>query len=106
TLLGALTITFVVIQFVPGGPIETLLAEARASQKGGEGAYKAGRDSDAKQIAELKKLCRFDALTSALVLVGYAIPGFVLGVLLIVVFAGGAFLEWFPLRSLTSDNWA
>jgi microcin C transport system permease protein len=40
------------------------------------------------------------------VLVGYAIPGFVLGVLLIVLFAGGSFLDWFPLRGLTSDNWA
>jgi microcin C transport system permease protein len=181
TLIGALTITFVVIQFVPGGPVEQLMAEARTSEKGsgaGEGiAYKAGRDSDAKQIAELKKLygfdkpaheryvemignflrfdlgrsflhnkdvwtlikeklpvsislglwtfvlsylvsvplgvakavregSRFDALTSLLVLLGYAIPGFVLGVLLIVLFAGGSFVEWFPLRGLTSDNWA
>src|SRR6185437_7648783 len=48
---------------------------------------------------------RFDFVTSLLVLVGYAIPGFVLGVLLIVLFAGGSFLEWFPLRGLTSDNW-
>ena len=39
-------------------------------------------------------------------LVGYAIPGFVLGVLLIVLFAGGTFFDWFPLRGLTSDNWA
>ena len=177
TLLGALTITFVVIQFVPGGPVEQLLAEARATQKGGDSdAYKAGRDSDARQVAELKKLygfdkpahvryfemlgqfarfdlgksflqnkdvwtlikeklpvsislglwsffisylvsiplgvakavregTRFDALTTLLVLVGYAIPGFVLGVLLIVLFAGGTFYEWFPLRGLTSDNW-
>ncbi|MDQ6680795.1 MAG: ABC transporter permease subunit [Pseudomonadota bacterium] len=176
TLLGALTITFIVIQFVPGGPIEQIMAEARTSQKG-EGGYKAGRDSDAKQIAELKKLygfdkpahvryvemigkflrfdlgrsflqnkpvwdlikdklpvsislglwtfvlsylisiplgiakavkegSRYDTLTSVLVLVGYAIPGFVLGVLLIVLFSGGAFFEWFPLRGLTSDNWA
>jgi microcin C transport system permease protein len=178
TLLGALTITFVVIQFVPGGPVEQLLAEARANQRGGgEGdTYKAGRDSDARQIAELKKLygfdkpahvryvemlgqfarfdlgksflqnkdvwqlikeklpvsvslgvwtffisylvsiplgvakavregTRFDALTTLAVLVGYAIPGFVLGVLLIVLFAGGTFFEWFPLRGLTSDNW-
>jgi microcin C transport system permease protein len=178
TLLGALTITFIVIQFVPGGPVEQLLAEARANQKGGgEGdVYKAGRDSDAKQLAELKKLygfdkpahvryfemlgqfarfdlgksflqnkdvwtlikeklpvsislgvwtffisylvsiplgvakavregTRFDALTTLAVLVGYAIPGFVLGVLLIVLFAGGTFFEWFPLRGLTSDNW-
>ena len=49
---------------------------------------------------------RFDAATTLLVLVGYAIPGFVLGVLLIVLFAGGTFLDWFPLRGLTSDNWA
>jgi microcin C transport system permease protein len=178
TLLGALTITFVVIQFVPGGPVEQIMAEARASQKGGDsgGLYKAGRDSDAKQIAELKKLygfdkpahqryfemlasflrfdlgrsflhnkdvwqlireklpvsislglwtflfsylisvplgvakavregSRFDVLTSLIVLVGYAIPGFVLGIFLIVLFAGGSFFEWFPLRGLTSDNW-
>ena len=177
TLLGALTITFIVIQFVPGGPVEQLMAESRVSQKGEGGAYKAGRDSDAKQIAELKKLygfdkpahvryalmignflrfdlgtsflrnkpvwdlikeklpvsislgvwtfvlsylisiplgiakavregSRFDALTSMLVLTGYAIPGFVLGVLLIVLFAGGTFYEWFPLRGLVSDNWS
>lgn len=174
TLIGALTVTFVVIQFVPGGPVETLLAEARI---GAGGAYKASRDVDRQQIEELKKLygfdkpvhvryvemlesfarfdlgrsflrnkdvwdlikeklpvsvslgvwtflisylisiplgvskavregSRFDAATTMAVLVGYAIPGFVLGVLLIVVFAGGTFLDWFPLRGLVSDNWA
>ena len=177
TLLGALTITFVVIQFVPGGPIDQIMAEARASQKGDGITYKASRDSDAKQIAELKKLygfdkpahvryfemlgnfvrfdlgrsflhnkdvwqlikeklpvsislgmwtflfsylislplgiakavregTRFDVITSLVVLIGYAIPGFVLGIFLIVMFSGGTFLEWFPLRGLTSDNWA
>ncbi len=182
TLLGAFTITFIVIQFVPGGPVEQLLAEARTGEQGtgagGDGiAYKAGRDSDARQLAELKALygfdkpaheryldtlagflrfdlgrsflhnkdvwalikeklpvsislglwtfllsylvslplgvakavregSRFDAFTSVLVLLGYAIPGFVLGVLLIVLFAGGSFLEWFPLRGLSSDDWA
>jgi microcin C transport system permease protein len=181
TLLGALTITFVVIQFVPGGPVEQIMAEARA-QSGGSGGgegitYKAGRDNDAKQLAALKKLygfdkpahvryvemlgnflrfdlgtsflqnkdvwtlikeklpvsislglwtffisylisvplgiakavregSRFDVVTSLVVLIGYAIPGFVLGVFLIVFFAGGTFFEWFPLRGLTSDNWA
>jgi microcin C transport system permease protein len=40
------------------------------------------------------------------VLIGFALPGFALGVLLIVLFAGGTFLDWFPLRGLTSDNWA
>jgi microcin C transport system permease protein len=178
TLLGALTITFVVIQFVPGGPVEQLMAEARQTQKGGEGGgYKASRDIDKKQIEELKQLygfdqpahvryvemlgrfarfdlgrsfmfnkdvgtlileklpvsislglwsflisylvsiplgvakavhdgSKFDVATTLLVLVGYAIPGFVLGVLLIVLLAGGTYLDWFPLRGLTSDNWA
>ena len=45
----------------------------------------------------------FDTLTSLLVLVGYAIPGFVLGVALLVVFGGQ--LQWFPLRGLTSSHW-
>jgi microcin C transport system permease protein len=48
----------------------------------------------------------FDIWTSAAVIVGYAIPGFLFAVLLIVLFAGGTFLDWFPLRGLTSDNWA
>ena len=178
TLLGVLTVTFVVVQFVPGGPVEQLMAEARMGPGGGEGsAYKASRDSDAKQIAELKKLygfdkpahvryfemlasfarfdlgrsflhnkdvwqlikeklpvsislglwaflltylisiplgiakavregSRFDTATTLVVLIGFAIPGFVLGVFLIVLFAGGTFWEIFPLRGLTSDNWA
>jgi microcin C transport system permease protein len=177
TLLGALTITFVVMQFVPGGPVEQIMAEASAGTGGGEtGGYKAGRDLDKKQREELMKLygfdkpahvryvemlgnylrfdlgksflqnkevwqlikdklpvsislglwtflisylisvplgvakavregTRFDSLTTLAVLLGYAIPGFVLGVLLIVLFAGGTFLDWFPLRGLTSDNW-
>jgi microcin C transport system permease protein len=175
TVLGALTITFVVMQFVPGGPVEQVLAEARAGG-GAEGtAYKAGRDIDKKQREELMKQfgfdkppheryfkmlgdyarfdlgksflqnkgvwelikeklpvsislglwtflisyaisiplgvakavregTRFDVITTFGVLLGYAIPGFVLGVLLIVMFAGGTFYDWFPLRGLTSDN--
>lgn len=177
TLLGALTITFVVVQFVPGGPVEQIMAEARAGSGGDTGGYRAGRDTDAKQIAELKKLygfdkptheryldmlvnfarfdlgrsfmhnkdvwqlikeklpvsislglwsfllsylisvplgiakarregSRFDVVTTLAVLVGYAIPGFVLGILLIVLLAGGTFWEVFPLRGLTGDNWA
>jgi microcin C transport system permease protein len=178
TLLGVLTVTFVVIQFVPGGPVEQVLAEAQASKKGGSegGGYKASRDIDKKQIEELKKLygfdkpahvryvemlrnfarfdlgrsfmqnkdvwalikeklpvsvslglwtflisylvsiplgvakavregSRFDTVSTAFVLLGYAIPGFVLGILLIVLFAGGTFYDFFPLRGLTSDGW-
>jgi microcin C transport system permease protein len=176
TLIGALTITFIVIQFVPGGPVEQIMAEARVGQRGEGISYKASRDSDARQLEELKKLygfdkpahvryvemlgnfatfnlgrsflhnkdvwqlikeklpvsislglwaflisyllsvplgiskavregTRFDIATTMVVLVGFAIPGFVLGVFLIVLFAGGTFLEWFPLRGLVSDNW-
>ncbi|HEY3920442.1 MAG TPA: microcin C ABC transporter permease YejB [Stellaceae bacterium] len=48
----------------------------------------------------------FDAWTSGVIFVGYAIPSFLLAVFLIVLFAGGSFLSWFPLRGLTSDDWA
>ena len=47
---------------------------------------------------------RFDIWTSGVIVVGYAIPGFLFAVLLIVLFAGGTFLDWFPLRGLTSEN--
>ena len=47
---------------------------------------------------------RFDVATSAAMLVGYAVPGFLFAILLIVVFAGGSFLDWFPLRGLTTDG--
>ena len=174
TLIGVLTVTFVVIQFVPGGPVEQALTKGRAGA--GDGGYRARGDSDAKQIEALKKLygfdkpahvryvemlgnflrfdlgrsflhnkdvwtlikeklpvsislglwtfvisylisvplgvakavregSRFDVFSSLIVLIGYAIPGFVLGIFLIVLFAGGSFFEWFPLRGLTSDNW-
>ncbi|NTF30616.1 microcin C ABC transporter permease YejB [Rhizobium skierniewicense] len=49
---------------------------------------------------------RFDVWTSGIVIVGYAVPSFLFGILLIVVFAGGSFFDWFPLRGLTSDNFA
>ena len=175
TILGALTITFLVMQFVPGGPVEQVLAEARAGGGSEGSSYKAGRDVDKKQREELMKQfgfdkppleryfkmlgdyarfdlgksflqnkgvwelikeklpvsvslglwtflmsyaisiplgvakavregSRFDVITTFGVLLGYAIPGFVLGVLLIVMFAGGTFYDWFPLRGLTSDN--
>lgn len=48
----------------------------------------------------------FDVWSSGVVIVGYAIPGFLFAVLLIVLFAGGSYLHWFPLRGIVSDNWA
>lgn len=178
TLLGVLLVTFVIIQFVPGGPVEQYIAEARGGLgSGGETAglvYRGNEGIDAKRLEEIKALygfdkpaherflqmlgqfarfdlgksfmhnkdvwmlireklpvsislglwtflisyaiavplgiakavragSRFDLITSVLVLVGYAIPGFVLGVALLVIFGGQ--LEWFPLRGLTSANW-
>jgi len=172
TLLGVLTATFILIQFVPGGPVEQAISELR--QKRQERGH--GGELDAAQVEAIKKLygfdkpplerfwltvssfarfdfgvsfqnnkdvwtliksklpvsislgvwsflaayllsiplgvakavregSRFDALSSLAVLAGFALPGFVLGVVLIVLFCGGTFLEWFPLRGLTSDNW-
>jgi microcin C transport system permease protein len=49
---------------------------------------------------------RFDVWTSGAIIVGYAIPGFLFAILLIILFAGGSFFNLFPLRGLTSDNWA
>ncbi len=48
---------------------------------------------------------RFDVWTSGVLVIGYAIPGFLFAVLLIQLFAGASFFQWFPLRGLTSDNW-
>lgn len=48
----------------------------------------------------------FDVWTSGIVIVGYAIPGFLFAILLMVLFAGGSFFDWFPLRGLTSENWS
>ncbi|MDO9527197.1 MAG: microcin C ABC transporter permease YejB [Gemmobacter sp.] len=46
----------------------------------------------------------FDTWTSGAIIVGYAIPGFLFAILLLVLFAGGSYFQWFPLRGLTSDN--
>ena len=65
TLLGVLLLTFAVIQFVPGGPVEQYLAEARAGAGGGaaEGggmAYRGAQGVDPKRLEEIKKLYGFD----------------------------------------------
>ena len=48
---------------------------------------------------------RFDLVTSVLLTIGVAIPGFLFAVLLLVIFAGGEYLDWFPLGGLVSENW-
>jgi microcin C transport system permease protein len=49
---------------------------------------------------------RFDTWTSAVIIIGFAIPGFLFAILLIILFAGGSFFNLFPLRGLTSDGWS
>jgi microcin C transport system permease protein len=48
----------------------------------------------------------FDTWTSGAIIIGFAIPGFLFAILLIILFAGGSFFNWFPLRGLTSDGWS
>ncbi len=196
TLFGIMLVSFVIIQFAPGGPVERMIAKLSGMEAGatdtvsgaGDQAFAEAGDADATRyrgaqgldpefIAELEKMygfdqpapvrffrmvknyitfdfgesyykdvavidliasklpvsislglwstllaylisiplgvrkavrdgSSFDVWTSAVVIVGYAVPGFLFGVLLIVLFAGGTFLDIFPLRGLTSDNWA
>jgi microcin C transport system permease protein len=188
TLFGILLITFVVIQFVPGGPVEQMVAQlqgreagggeagGRAAAQAGLGGYRGRQGVDAAKVEEIKKLygfdkpahqrfvqmlgqfarfdlgrsffhnkdvwqlvreklpvsislgmwtflltylisvplgiakavragTMFDTATTFVVLLGYAIPSFVLGVVLLVYFAGGSFVQWFPLRGIVSANW-
>lgn len=47
----------------------------------------------------------FDIWTSGIIIIGYAIPSFLFAIMLIIFFAGGSYLDWFPLRGLVADNW-
>ncbi|OZB18430.1 MAG: microcin ABC transporter permease [Rhodobacterales bacterium 34-62-10] len=193
TLLGIMVINFALVQFVPGGPIEQVLAQVQGQGDvfegfagGGDAGVSAGAGSDSEYagarglppefIAQLEKefgfdkppLERFftmlwnymrldfgesyfrsisvidlviekmpvsitlglwstliayavsiplgirkavkdgspfDTWTSAMIIVAYAIPGFLFAILLLVLFAGGSYFQIFPLRGLTSDNW-
>ncbi|WP_342359114.1 microcin C ABC transporter permease YejB [Terrarubrum flagellatum] len=199
TLLGIMFISFVIVQFAPGGPVERIIAQLQGNDStssavgGGAGgdfgaqaaaqgaaqnsSYRGAQGLDPALIKELEKqfgfdkpaperflkmlwdyarfdfgksffrdvsvldLIReklpvsislglwmtllsyaisiplgvrkamrdgspFDVWTSAVVIVGYAIPGFLFAILLIVLFAGGSFWQIFPLRGLYSDNWS
>jgi len=184
TLFGVLLLTFTVTQFVPGGPVEQMVAQLQDRGSGGEASsggggsassgYRGAQGLNDAQLAEIRRLygfdkpasqrfwemlgnyarfdlgtsfyqhksvwqlvkeklpvsislglwtffisylvavplgvakavragSRFDFVTTLLVLVGYAIPGFVLGLALLVIFGGQ--LQWFPLRGLTSAHW-
>ena len=174
TLLGVLLLNFAVIQFVPGGPVEQIVAQLKQATDENSRNIGSSKTLDEEQLGELKKLygfdkppverffvmlkqyatfdlgtsffqnkdvwklikeklpvsislglwtffisyaisiplgiakavragSKFDFFTTLIVLFGYAIPGFVLGVALLVIFGGQ--LQWFPLRGLTSPNW-
>ncbi len=181
TLFGVMLVTFIITQFVPGGPVERMMAEIEGNslvgESGNSGAlYQGNHGLDQERINQLRELYGFekpaavrfvemmknyvvldfgqsyyhhksvsqlvisklpvsmslglwtflivysvciplgikkavrdgsvfDVATSAVILVGYAIPGFVLGIVLIVLFGGGSFWSIFPLRGLVSDNW-
>jgi len=195
TLFGILLISFVIVQFAPGGPVERVISQLQnpnsggvsdrvgggggdaGAQSGGDSSYRGAQGLDPAFIKELEKQfgfdkpaherflkmlgdyvrfdfgrsyfrdapvlqlikeklpvsislglwmtllsyaisiplgirkavkdgSRFDTWTSAVVIVGYAIPGFLFAILLIVLFAGGSFWQIFPLRGLYSDNFA
>ncbi|MBC8716316.1 MULTISPECIES: microcin C ABC transporter permease YejB [Brucella/Ochrobactrum group] len=198
TILGIMAISFAVVQFAPGGPVERVIAQLSGQggdaldriSGGGADAGQAGMDSgsvnskyrgaqglDPQFIADLEKQfgfdkpplerfghmlwsylsfdfgrsyfrdisvidlikekmpvsislglwltflsylisiplgirkaikegTRFDTWTSAIIIVGYAIPSFLFAILLVVLFAGGSFFDWFPLRGLTSPDFA
>ncbi len=184
TLVGVMLITFVITQFVPGGPVDKLIAEIEGHGRGGgevgtsvSSMYRGSSGLDDQRLKKLKELygfdrppverflvmmknylvfdfgesyyyhrsvanlvisrlpvsmslglwsflivygvciplgirkavrdgSRFDIFSSTIILIGYAIPGFVLGIILIVLFGGGSFWNIFPLRGLVSDNWS
>ncbi|MDX3929962.1 MAG: microcin C ABC transporter permease YejB [Shinella sp.] len=192
TIVGIMAISFIVVQFAPGGPVEQVISDLtsqgggdRLSGAGGDmlqenfsqdsGSYRGARGLDPEFIAKLEKQfgfdkpplerfltmmwnyirfdfgesffrntsvidliadklpvsislgvwilifsylisvplgikkaisdgSAFDVWTSGVIIVGYAVPSFLFGILLIVLFAGGSFLDWFPLRGIVSDN--
>lgn len=191
TLIGILTINFLIIQAAPGGPVEQTLAHLQGLSNSsipgssgggdltpatdGDSSYRGGRGLDPKLIAEIEALygfdkpaheryfqmlgnyltfdfgksfysdksvidliieklpvsislglwttlltylisvplgirkavkdgSAFDVWSSSAIIIGYAIPNFLFAILLIVLFAGGSYFDWFPLRGLTSPN--
>src|SRR5947207_2357227 len=92
TLVGIMVTNFVIIQGAPGGPVEQTLATEPVSSP--RGIRKAVGDGSAVDIG-----------ASGVIVVRYAIQSFLFAILVIVLFAGGSYLQLFPLRGIVSDNW-
>ena len=195
TIFGIMAISFAIVQFAPGGPVERIIAQLQGHDAGAtarfttvndgamaaagadaNSAYRGAQGLDPEFIAELEKQfgfdrpvherfarmiynyarfdfgesyyrdvavidliaeklpvsitlglwttlltymisiplgiakarrdgTAFDVWTSGIIIVGYAIPGFLFAVALIVFFAGGSYFDWFPLRGLVSEDW-
>ena len=182
TLLGILFFTFLIIQFVPGGPVEQLVnklsgLDSISESSSSSNTYRGSNGLSDEHIEQLNKFygfdkpflerffimignyasfdlgmsyfhnqsvgdlilsklpvsislglwsfiivylvsiplgikkavndgSRFDIISSTIVLIGYSIPGFVLGIGLIVLLGGGSFFDIFPTRGLVSDDWS
>jgi microcin C transport system permease protein len=190
TLFGIMLVTFIVTQFVPGGPVERMMAEIEGHSTTGlstgagevrvmpkSSLYQGAQGLDTERLGKLQALygfdkppverfltmmknflvfdfgtsyyhhksvanlvisklpvsmslglwtflivyltciplgiykamndgSRIDVMSSTVILIGYAIPGFVLAIMLIVLFGGGSFWNIFPLRGIVSDNWS
>ena len=182
TLLGILFLTFLIIQFVPGGPVEQLVnklsgLDSITESSSASNMYRGSNGLSDEHISQLNEFygfdkpfferfiimisnyaffdlgmsyfhnqsvgelilsklpvsislglwsfiivylvsiplgikkaindgSRFDLISSTIILIGYSIPGFVLGIGLIVLLGGGSFFDLFPTRGLVSDNWS
>ena len=172
TLFGITLVCFLLIQFVPGGPVEEVIFKIRSRGADRGSAARLISDEEVKNIKAyynydkpaavryfiwMRKLLRgdlgvsfayhkpvleviaskfpvslifgvtsfflaylvsiplgvrkavahggiFDTVTSALIFAGYVIPGYALGILLIIFFAGGSYFDWFPIGNLVSEN--
>jgi microcin C transport system permease protein len=173
TLLGITIIVFTLVQFVPGGPVEQIIAQIKAT--GEQRGSLVTKDITSEEIENIKKyfgfdkpahvryfiwlgrvltfdlgesyfhqepvwdvitarfpislffgltsfflsylVCiplgiykaiknqtAFDAWSSAIIFIGYVIPGYALGIFLIILFGGGSFLDWFPISGIVSDE--
>src|ERR671938_509894 len=101
TLLGIMFVSFVVVQFAPGGPVERVIAQISGSDTGATSRISASQGGDFSGRAHGP---RFDVWASSGIIVGYAIPGFLFAILLIILFLGGPCWGIPPWRGPTPET--